>query len=152
MSAHLEDRDVVVLCHQEDSALPVLVYNINGSPPLEESAEGISLSISSSRKERSVGVIVQSINTCPPVQRWGRRKVGKEGKREGEGEGREGKEKEEKRGGGREREGRREGGGREHTKYSFGKTGWDHFSHNRKPQKTPLHLLTCSKDGQFGGA
>ena len=110
MSAHLEDRDVVVLCHQEDSALPVLVYNINGSPPLEESAEGISLSISSSRKERSVGVIVQSINTCPPVQRWGRRKVGKEGKREGEGEEREGKEKEEKRGGGREREGWREGG------------------------------------------
>ena len=103
--AHLEDRDVVVLCRQEDGALPVLVYDINGSPLLKESAEGISLSISSSRKDRSVGVIVQSVNTCPPVQQWRRMKA--RGKEREEGERRK-----RKRGKGerREGEGGREGG------------------------------------------
>ena len=67
MAAHLEDRDVVVFGCQEDGTLPILVHNINGSSSLKESAEGISLSIGSSCKKGSVGVVVQSINTRPSV-------------------------------------------------------------------------------------
>ena len=65
--AHLEDRDVVMFSCQEDGTLPILVHNVNGSSSLKESAKGIGLSVGNSRKEGSVGVTVQSINTRPSV-------------------------------------------------------------------------------------